>query len=247
MEFIAKLKVFCTALLCITFSAFYFPAFFGPPSSSWFLLIHDSCLVYYHLYKLTQGAFFYTSVSIFAAITYVDYSEGAFAPVQIIIKQRLLRRSSRPLPQFIVRRALAKFHQVCYLTLAGNRTLFGRILLAYLITNVPLNIGCIFQLAFGNKSYQPYSFQTFILQMVIFYQFWAAVTVFYPSAWSSAKMHEPSKMMPLMVEMINESHLTTKLKVDDLFLRLTWGPKLASQVGPIRQVTYQTSFEVCGN
>ncbi len=206
-------------------------------------ILHDLLIIYYFVFQLVQGAFFYTLISIFAALVFSDYSKVAFDKVKRLIRQNR-GAENFPFPyRYLgtIEQSLKQHHLVCYLSLAGNHQVFGRITLWFLITNMPLNIHCIAQLVLTKNGI----YETIIFSLIIFYQLMSSVVVFQPSAWCSVQLHQPSKMMPRMIgQMSGRKWMLYKLKVDDLFFRLTWGSRVAAQIGPISQMTYQATLEV---
>ncbi len=207
--------------------------------------------MYYQIYRLVQGAFFYTPVSLFSAAIFSDYSQASFGRVQRLMQKfRQKHKSSQSehlssLPHRVccsaIETAFRRNHQVCYLTMAGNQQVFGRITACFLLANIPVNIHCVSQLVLAKNG----TYETIIFSLIIFYQFLTAWFVFYPSAKGTMRLHEPAKMMPLMVGLMGgQKWLPLKLKMDDLFYRLTWGPRIAAQVGPIKQITYQSTLDV---
>ena len=181
--------------------------------------------MYYQIYRLVQGAFFYTPVSLFSAAIFSDYSQASFGRVQRLMQKfRQKHKSSQSehlssLPHRVccsaIETAFRRNHQVCYLTMAGNQQVFGRITACFLLANIPVNIHCVSQLVLAKNG----TYETIIFSLIIFYQFLTAWFVFYPSAKGTMRLHEPAKMMPLMVGLMGgQKWLPLKLKMDDLFI-----------------------------
>ena len=153
---------------------------------------------------------------------------------------------------------LHEHNRVIYLMICGSRELFGWVLFAFLFINLPININLIRRNIF-TKRLKP--IESLILWFICFIQIFISFIVLCPLAWCCKVYHTPKKFIPsfqlmtiissnqqqsIECNITNQKNgwLWYKLKYDDLYQRLLYGPKFAISIGPVKEITYFNSLEV---
>lgn len=131
------------------------------------------------------------------------------------------------------------YNKICSFFIA--KQIFPNVLLAFLASNIPINIYIIKGFVFDKEE--------LLIRLVMLIIFAVQIVAFYitlnPLASVCSTLHSPHKMLvPLQYCLTGHKWLLNKLKIDDLVKRLLIGPKNAISIGPLREVTRQVLFEV---
>ncbi len=129
-------------------------------------------------------------------------------------------------------------NQCCHIIVTGTKEIFSKILLAFLLTNIPINIYIFKGFVFNNEEL----LIRIIMLFLFIFQYIAFYIALYPLAKSSSQLHEPRKMLIALQYCL--TNFFAKLKTDDLINRLGNGPKYAISIGPFKEVTNQAILEV---
>ncbi|KAJ6224140.1 hypothetical protein RDWZM_002685 [Blomia tropicalis] len=135
------------------------------------------------------------------------------------------------------------YTQVTSHLLNGNREIFGTIMYAFLMTNIPVNVYLLQRNVFMKQR----QFEIAIVWMVIALQLISAFNVLTLLSWSAAVYRKPAKFIPILQPMLHGSRnwLLLKIKYENFFHRLVdGGPQIGIAIGPIHTVTYRSSLEV---
>ncbi len=123
----------------------------------------------------------------------------------------------------------------------GNRQLWGPVMAAFLLTNLPINVYVLNVIIFSGRSMMELA----VLFIVLVIQLIAFAVSMWPLAYTSRALHEPQhKLVALQPYLIGPRWARLKLKLDDLKCRLSCGPRIAVTIGPAKDVTSTTIVEV---
>ena len=115
------------------------------------------------------------------------------------------------------------------MVLRGSEDLFGVILFASLLTQVPVNIYLIRNMIFRN----PPTLILIFIRIVLCFQTLAGCFTISLLAWENQVYHKPKKWIPNLQTMINGHYwIWYKIKYDDLYNRLVSGVKISITMGP---------------
>lgn len=151
----------------------------------------------------------------------------------------------------LVKDFLCRHTSLTTLVVAGSEQFFGKIIFAALCTIIPGNI------IFVRTALLPDKAPALKLVMATAFLAEAAIVagIFLPLSYYQKKVHAPKEFIPRLLLMLGEGGgggrsqrhpwLTTKLKYEDLYGRLTSGPKLGFSMGSLGEcITYFSSFQV---
>ena len=145
--------------------------------------------------------------------------------------------------RYIIANQLSEHNRVTYIVINSSHELFGYINYAFLLTNIPINVFIL-----RRNLYEPQLLQDQILLWALtLFQLITFLIVFIPPSWCTKVYHSPAKFIPILQPMLCDSiyWIKYKMKYEDLYHRLIdKGPKLGLTIGPVRAITYMTSFEV---
>ena len=120
--------------------------------------------------------------------------------------------------------------------------MYGRIVFAYILTNIPISIYYVRRLFFVDQPFIEALTELIILGIEII----SDMVIFGPMAWCCQVYHSPKKFIPKLQLMLRGHRcIPLKLKLDDLYNRLVRGPKMATTIGPMHPITYSSTVEVC--
>ena len=126
----------------------------------------------------------------------------------------------------------------------GNRALWGPVMAAFVVSNLPLNI---YVLSLIVLSVVTTTFEAVSLRIVLLIQLVAFAVTMGPLSVTSEQAHRiQDSLVALQPYLMGGNRwLGLKLKLDCLKVRLSTGhPKVAITIGPAREVTVETLFEV---
>ncbi|KAI2799985.1 hypothetical protein BLOT_012196 [Blomia tropicalis] len=146
--------------------------------------------------------------------------------------------------QMILSNQLKEHNRITYIVIGSSRELFGYINYVFLLTNIPINVYTLRRNLYVQQTLQ----DQILLWTLVLIQLLTFLIVFIPPSWCTKVNHSPAKFIPILQPMIQRPKLIWfkyKMKYDDLYYRLIDnGPKLGMTIGPVRAITYMTSFEV---
>ena len=217
---------------------------------AWYAYVWVNCEYiicnYLTIQCIQTGIFFITLTTIFTIANAGHVKETNRIIWKLIGKCRTknLMLPSIPLSyRMIIANHLREHNGITYIVIACNRELFGYINYIFLLTNIPINVYILRRNLFKQQILQ----DQILLWSLSFIQFLLFLIVFIPPSWCYKVFHSPAKFIPILQPMLrgSSSWIRYKMKCEDLYHRLTDnGPKLALTVGPVRAITYMTSFEV---
>ena len=234
--------------------------------------LFDLFMFYYSMIRLARYALFFVYCAIFTTIVCRFHLIEIEKPILKIIhhyknifhlncqlhqqKLHLTIRKRLHLINCIPLRHLPIFHfqlnehnQTTYLLLCSCLTLFGKILFAFLLTNIPVNIYFIRR----NLLENPQLIERVCLWIAWLLQIGICCMIIIPAAWCNRVAHSPKDFITnfqLLTTKINNNGnhaggwIMYKLKYEDLYQRLLYGPKLALTIGTVKPITYLSSCEV---
>ncbi|KAH9397296.1 hypothetical protein TYRP_003606 [Tyrophagus putrescentiae] len=195
----------------------------------------------YCLLQMVSSAVFFAYCSLLGTVVYV----GHLLEINAQVKRTLtfdgiqLKTTQRRL----FRQFLRDHNLICFFVLQGSKDLFGGVLYAFLMTNIPIHIYGIRRWFFIRQDAIDHLFTAAIL----FSQTVALIIVLLPLALCHKVFHLPKKWMNNFQlkssGKLSKPWLRLKLKYDDLFHRLSYGPKMAVNMGPISPVTIGAVLE----
>lgn len=191
---------------------------------------------------LAIGAFF-TFAAFLATLVFAGHTVQLTAQIRKLLRAREHSRNILFQTGTVntLWRYLEQHNRVCYLCVTGSRTLFGSVLLAFLYTNIPVNVNVISQNILGNRSMT----DLLLFWIVALFQVTCFVGVFAPLAWAHSVYHSPARFIPgLQLRLKDRRWIWLKVKYDDLYNRLLVGPKMGVSIGPLKVVTYMAFVEV---
>lgn len=146
--------------------------------------------------------------------------------------------------RLLLERFLQEHNFVCYCVVRSSAQFWGKIILAVIWTQIPINIVFLKKIVSGGKE-TPLSLKLIFIifctvQLCIF------TLMFAPLSWCQKVYHSSKKLLPRMMIMTTGSGpwwWTLRFKYNDLYGRLMGGPKFAMSVGPLHAITYLSSIE----
>lgn len=230
------------ALIC-TFRKFLF---FNYP---WYILlwnINDLFLGVYTLIKFIQCSAFFTNVSIMSAVVFINQMNllKKKSLLKIIVNtKRKIRTPCSVKAMKMVINFLVEHNTICYLIMSGNSPLWGPVMAAFVLTNLPVNVYVLSQLVLSTGD------NSFIELLVLITILTVQIAAFYinmrPMSNMCKELHAlQSTIVSLQQHLMSGQWNLLKLKLDDLKERLSCGPKVAVTIGSAREVTGETIIEV---
>ena len=231
-------------------------------------------LLYYALNRLICKGLFFVYCTIIGTIVYSGHVIEIGQNVTKIINQYKMkmkiqiqqhRFQSLSLSSFITNNIplhhtrtfyfqLHEHNRVIYLVTCGVRELFGWVMFVFFLVHIPVNISLIRQNIFIQNSKV---IELLVLWLIVFLQIFVAGVLFCPLAYSCKVFHSPKKFIPSFQLLtttaptimdgniqMNNGWIFYKMKYDDLYQRLLYGPKFAISIGPVKEITYFSSLEV---
>ncbi|KAH9402949.1 hypothetical protein TYRP_015713, partial [Tyrophagus putrescentiae] len=186
----------------------------------WFL-IEVSALFHFFL-RLARVALFFCTLCVLTRLNAWHSNEMSASLKDNI---QLYLRYKVPISEKNFTNFFVGHNQCCHIIVTGTKEIFSKILLAFLLTNIPINIYIFKGFVFNNEEL-----------LIPFY------IALYPLAKSSSQLHEPRKMLIALQYCL--TNFFAKLKTDDLINRLGNGPKYAISIGPFKEVTNQAILEI---
>src|SRR5699024_2066514 len=134
-------------------------------------------------------------------------------------------------------------HLVTSYLVDGGEKLFGALMFAFVLTNLPINIYLLRKIMFTPTGMLPYIRLLYYLLFLVHTAIFALLML--PISWASTRLHEPKRWLS-KAQLVNTHSklLWHRLKVDDLFGRLVSGPKISIYMGPSNPITFKTTLEV---
>ena len=204
-------------------------------------------LCIYLAFQCIQNAMFFTFCTITGTIVFCGHVIETNQTVWKLIDKYRSHNSMLSWIPFRCRRIivnqLVEHNRVTYLVIAGSRELFGYVLYAYLLTNIPINVYLIRRNFYKQQDF----IDKLMLSLIIFFQMLISLLIYLPLAYGNNVYHSPAKYIPFLQTMLRDRKgwLWYKMKYEDLYHRLVDnGPKLAISIGPVRAITYMTFCEV---
>ena len=166
----------------------------------------------------------------------------------ILSEWRRLIKVQKRLCSFLPRslfRFLIEHNQICYHVTSGSELLSGKTIFATLCTQIPCNVVLVRAIVFQGQFNTPPWLQV-IMALIVLFQLLLCLAVFLPLSWCHTVYHLPKRFIPqlLLINCGGRGWTRIRLKYDDLYGRLTRGPKIGCSVGPLHAITYKTSVEV---
>ena len=123
-----------------------------------------------------------------------------------------------------------------------NSQYVSNLLFALLLVNVPINIYHVYHALFKISSKTIHLAVTVFFTIIHFVGFAIALI---PMARVSAAYHRPSQYLPSILQMMHlTDHSGLKLKLHEMYTRLTNGPMIGNAMGPGVTITYMALFQV---
>lgn len=219
---------------------------------SWYLLlwnINDLILGGHQLFRLLHCAFFFTNVSIMAAIVFISQTnlleKKCFLAVIAETKTNKRTLCSGKVMKVIFD-GITEHNQICTYVMTGNRALWGPVMGAFVISNLPISCYVLSQIILptGDNS----TVEVIVLNMVLVIQLLAFYVIMRPMSKMCKRLHSiQNTIVSLQQHLMSEKFILLKCKLDDLKVRLRCGPKVAITIGVAREVTEETLVEVFVN
>lgn len=199
----------------------------------WYMLQVIS--ISYQFFTLVQSGFTYTFFSVISAMVFNDKVEYAVQQMREHLTRFQLVIESKKLTYFLVEQ-----NKIVVDIMRSNREVWSRVLFAFFLTNIPGNIYICTRLAIDSLA----RLEKSILWFALMAQVMAAVMVLFPLASYLKTIHDSAKCLVSVQYHIGSDMLWYKLKIDDLFKRLTSGPKYGVTIGPMHPFSYRAIAEV---
>ena len=242
-------------MLCFGFLAVNFTTFLAF-SNYWLslgLIYMDFFSMIFGLVQMTQAAFFFTNCTILGTIVYTGHVRKLYSQVEVMLAKYSSAGQGSTISVLPVQRCyhvlanvLAEHNKVCYLVMRGCVELFGSVLLAFICTNLPVNVFLLRRNILLHYS----TVSNLISWAIVLAQSMAAVVVFAPLAWCAEVYHRPKRWIPKLSMMLmtaaadRPKWYLLQMKYDDLYGRLMHGPKIAINIGPVESITFRSALEV---
>ena len=185
----------------------------------------DTAVALYTAFRLFQVGFYLIGCNILTAIV-------------------IAGRVSDPLKGgcLTVQHFLAEHNRSCALVLTGNRSLWGQMLTAVLLTNLPLNALVQSRLVLSRSSALVERLLNVLILGIHLAGFYQCLL---PLLVTTKRLHAPQKTVAtVQYHLAGRRWTLLKLKLDDLRGRLGCGPKMAFTIAPGKQVTDEVIVEV---
>lgn len=137
---------------------------------------------------------------------------------------------------------LKEHHLMVIDILRGTDELWDRVWTILLLTNLLPNVLICTKLAFGELS----QIDSLLFWTVLGGQMLGAVSTLLPLSSSAKALHRPAHHLVAVQATLGQPFLWYKLKLDDLFLRLTHGQMYSITVQPLGAITYHSVAQVRG-
>ncbi|KAH9391892.1 hypothetical protein TYRP_022391 [Tyrophagus putrescentiae] len=214
------------------------------------LIYMDFFSMIFGLVQMTQAAFFFTNCTILGTIVYTGHVRELYSQVEVMLAKYSSAGSTTisvlPVQRcyHVLANVLAEHNKVCYLVMRGCVELFGSVLLAFICTNLPVNVFLLRRNILLHYS----TVSNLISWAIVLAQSMAAVVVFAPLAWCAEVYHRPKRWIPklsmmLMTAADRPKWYLLQMKYDDLYGRLMHGPKIAINIGPVESITFRSALE----
>ncbi|KAH9393951.1 hypothetical protein TYRP_021076 [Tyrophagus putrescentiae] len=249
-------------ILCVVIVLYY--AFFSPPmllpfeGSPYYLLTFtflslEFALFGYCLMRMIRSSLFFAYCSLMGVVVYVVHLLEIDGQAKGKLKDFDGKNQLNTHQRLIFSQFLRDHNRICFFVLQGSRDLFGGALYAFLMTMIPIHIYAIRRWTFTRQD----AIDHLLTATVLSIQTAALVIVLGPLAHGHKVFHSPKKWVNNFqlkssygTGCSRSSWLRLKLKYDDLFHRLSFGPKVAVSMGPMSPVTIGSVLErrhfLCG-
>lgn len=164
--------------------------------------------------------------------------------LKIIAKTKAKKRTPCSVTMMnVVEDFLVEHNTICHLVMSGNSSLWGKVLAAFVFTMLPINVYILTQIVLFNSGYT--LVELFVLITLLTLQMSAFYINMRPMSNVCKELHAPqSTIVALQQHLMEKQWVLLKLKLDDLKIRLSCGPKIAITIGAAREVTVETMIEV---
>ncbi|KAH9393887.1 hypothetical protein TYRP_021419 [Tyrophagus putrescentiae] len=228
-----------------------------PWYSKLFFLFEITTIEYYAL-RLFQLGVFFTNLSLFALVLFgghISDLQSSLTSAIITAKAKGKRYLTRAelIGKISVKAFLADHNFLSRLLMNSNRQLLSRVMAAFALTNLPVNLYILSQLVLPG-TFDALDKNAWITRAV-YYVLLVVQTVMIavaigPLLLLPKRMHAPQRslLVPLQYYLRGRSTRISrlKLKLDDLKLGLSFGPKVAVTIGAAREATDETAVEFFG-
>lgn len=240
----AILAIFTFTSLVQSSSHFLFCSFL---STLWVII--DLSLYTYTCFRLVHHASLF-----YANIFLVVYLLGGHSAAlqsslsSLIPSKEYVRKYSCALKEATTGRFLLDHNTLTRLTVLLNRRLWGNVLAAFVLTNLPVYAYAQGRLLilFTDYSDSIVWVERNLLLATFFLQTVAFQTALWPLMYFSQRMHAPQRtIVSLQQHLTGRALLRAKLKLDDLKCRLSCGqPKITFTIVPSKEITHESLIEV---
>lgn len=212
--------------------------------------LFDLFFITYECLGTLHRAFFFIYCTEMAYAVYAGHATELYNRISGILQKKINKKGNVVLKvkdYFAFRDYLREHNLVCYLFTTGGTKLFSSVMWAFIVLNTPINIYLIRRLVFMK---QPIIIIV-LLWFIITLQIAACCVVMSPLARCCQVLHKPivwiSQFQLITYDNTRKAYYWTllKLKFNDLFFRLHYGPKYAVCMGPTSPITYMNACEVC--
>ena len=206
------------------------------------------------LLLLVRYVVLFTTMTILGAVVFIGHLREWQCRVRVVIDAHFVKKKRRTLlkppkipasGRLLLERLLCEHNLISYLVISCSDQLFGKVVLATICTQIPINIVFVKKIVIGSEQETPLSFK-FLLFIIFAIQLGVFAGIFVPLSWCQSQYHSPKSLVHRLMLATTDSGAwwwTLRLKYNDLYGRLVCGPKVAITVGPLHAITYFSSLE----
>lgn len=196
---------------------------------------------FYETCKILRLTVFFVSCSWYGSTVFTGHLNELYSKTKQLITKNNMNCLIFIKHLNVGNQLITEHNKVSYLVISGSQQLFSRILLIFVLTNVPSNVYIIWRIIFQRQSF----IDLLVFWTIVLIQMIATVLVFGPVAYQCKVFHEPTMFLSVFQNSLyGRQWFMTKLKLDDFIYRITHGPKISVGIGFLKTVTYKTTLEV---
>ena len=224
--------------ILLAFGIVYYPLFcIGYPTWYRVIIFIDTLFVMNIAFAILQMFVLFNLLSSILSFYYILHLNDIIKQFkrELNTSPRNSRISSTSLQTFLIEHLT-----VCNQINKINVDFIAKMMLVFLICNIPLNIYAVSHLVLDTLP----QYETHAFQLLILIQVTSAASLLIPMAFVQVKLYDCKKLIPLVqYRLTRVNKVYFKLKCDDLLSRLTSGTPYCFSIGP-SPLTCLTLFKV---
>lgn len=223
--------------------AYIYPGWSG---HHWLAIVDVICEMTYPLIFilfLVRYLVLFTTMTVLGTLVFTSHLLGFQKQLMAILKAHKRLKFIPPVCNNLFERFLRQHNVIVANVVSCSGQLWGKIVLATVCTQIPINIIFVRKIAFSGEE------TPLTLKLVLFLIFAVQLAlfglIFAPLSWCQKVYHSPKKFIPQFLLLTTGSPWRRlRFKYNDLYGRLLRGPKFAISIGPLHAITYFSSLEL---